>query len=312
MRSGFDMRLVLINGQYCREQSVLNAEDFPSLEITQSENTVSLSVAPNAIIQKPIYFIFHTTQSSESILKISVGDNAQCTIIEEYNSEVETEYHAISKTELTIEHNAKTHYFILHNENKYATRKSAITITQHQQSQLTLHPILLGGKIVEQQVTTHMRGCDAHAQLSGLYHAKQKQSHTLKTQWIHHEKNAFSRQLCKGVANDEACALFDGTIIVCPSAAKTTAHLKNNNLLLSNQANIQTKPILVIDHDDVVCTHGATVGCLDEDAIFYLRARGISENAARDLLTQSFLNEVLDSIVHDEIRQYCYEKCHAV
>src|SRR3989338_2288976 len=137
---------------------------------------------------------------------------------------------------------------------------------------------------------------NASVDIFGLYQIKNKQSVEIKTEINHFVPHCNSKQIWRGVLHDFAKANFEGKIIVAKDAQKTDAQLSNKNLLLSKSAEINTKPILEIYADDVKCSHGATVGFLDNEALFYLRSRGISENTAHEILVQGFINEVIHVI----------------
>ena len=132
----------------------------------------------------------------------------------------------------------------------------------------------------------------ARIHIRGLYHLQDHQSVDIQTTTRHVAPHCTSQQIWKGVLHDTSRAKLNGKIIVEKNAQKTSAHLTNRNLLLSKTAEIQTKPILEIYADDVQCTHGATVGCLDQAALFYCRARGIDETTARAMLIQAFIDEI--------------------
>jgi Fe-S cluster assembly protein SufD len=142
---------------------------------------------------------------------------------------------------------------------------------------------------------------NAAVSILGLYQLRENKAIEIKTRMNHHVPHCTSHQLWKGVLDDSAKVSFEGKIHVAPQAQKTNAQLSNKNLLLSSGAEVNTKPILEIYADDVKCSHGATVGCLDENAIFYLRSRGIPEDAARALLIESFANEILDAVAVNHV-----------
>lgn len=146
------------------------------------------------------------------------------------------------------------------------------------------------------QIEVAFKEPHAAIHIRGLYQLHEKQSVEIQTTMHHFVPHCESKQIWKGVLRDVARAKFDGKIIVNSDAQKTIAHLLNHNLLLSKTAEIQTKPTLEIYADDVQCTHGATVGCLDQEALFYLRARGINECEAREILIQAFINEIVETI----------------
>jgi len=134
----------------------------------------------------------------------------------------------------------------------------------------------------------------ATVHIFGLYELHDKKHIKIKTTMNHFVPHCTSKQLWKGVMHDASKAAFEGKIIVHPQAQKTHAQLANKNLLLSQQAEINTKPELEIYADDVTCSHGATIGCLDDNALFYLRSRGIEENEARAILVKAFIEELYD------------------
>ncbi len=154
---------------------------------------------------------------------------------------------------------------------------------------------ILPNDVVEKKyhINVNFNHANASVHIFGLYQMCDQQSIEIKTTINHLMPHCSSKQLWKGILNDSAKALFEGRIIVSPNAQKTDAQLSNKNLLLSNSAEINTKPILEIYADDVKCSHGATVGCLDDNALFYLRARGIEHDIARQLLIKAFADEIL-------------------
>lgn len=153
-------------------------------------------------------------------------------------------------------------------------------------------------------IDVHFKHSHATVTLLGLYQLHDQNSIEINTTINHGVPHCSSKQIWKGVLHDSSKAVFKGKIVVHPFAQKTSAHLSNKNLLLSKTAEVITKPILEIEADDVQCTHGATVGCLDQNALFYLRSRGIFENDARQLLVDAFAREITDNISHDLFRQH--------
>lgn len=146
---------------------------------------------------------------------------------------------------------------------------------------------------------------NATCRIFGLYHLSDNNTVEIKTHMHHRVPHCASEQVWRGVLDDRAKAVFEGNILVHHNAQKTDAQLSNKNLLLSKTAEINTKPILEIEADDVKCTHGATVGCLDEQALFYLRTRGIDEAAARQLLIDAFINEIKNKYEECDISMRC-------
>jgi Fe-S cluster assembly protein SufD len=179
-----------------------------------------------------------------------------------------------------------------------------ITIEPERDSNVTLYFILPKESAHKKYtITVNFNHQQAAFTLFGLYQLHDKNAVEILTQMHHRVPHCSSKQIWKGVMHDASKAAFEGRIIVHPFAQKTSAHLSNKNLLLSKTAEVNTKPILEIEADDLQCTHGATVGCLDQHALFYLRSRGISEKDARQLLIDAFVQEIIDEskVSHDVI-----------
>lgn len=295
-------RLILMNGELY--QSALPAW----LTFQKTDHEIYLHIADGTHVQKPLYLLHIQTQvhspSTKIKQKISIGKQSVATIVEEYTYHDVTAYENKIDTEIHLGENAMTDYYYFQNEQSDAIHLSRIEILPKRDSAINLYSIALGGKISQQQVYFSFRELNARAHLFALYHGREKQQVDLRTQVDHFAERCESKQTCQGVMMDQARGLFDGKIVVHPLAHKTHAHLSNKNLLLSKQAEINTNPALEIYADDVQCSHGATVGCLDEDALFYLQSRGVTPEKAKQLLTQAFVNEVLEIIPDDHIRFY--------
>lgn len=263
-----------------------------------SELHKNRDILPNAAIDEPM----HLAQTDGVI---RVGDNARVVFFEECQGNV--------TRKILVGKNANVTHYILQRENNTAAYTHQLTLSQQENSTVFLYSILLGAKKSTQEIICELNEKNASVSLFALYQAAGDQELELRTLIQHNASHCNSNQIVKGLANDQACAAFDGKIIVKKDAQKTTAHLKNQNLLLSSEAEIDSKPALEIYADDVQCAHGATVGFLDQDALFYLRSRGIAEKEARELLIASFLNEILEKIPCDKIRRYIntfHEKHH--
>nr|MDQ3073318.1 SufD family Fe-S cluster assembly protein [Bacteroidota bacterium] len=164
--------------------------------------------------------------------------------------------------------------------------------------------VTLSGSIVRNNVGFLLNGRHAEAHLHGLYLPKESSHIDNQTFVDHAVPQCYSNELYKGIMRDKATGVFNGKILVRQDAQKTNAYQSNKNILLSKEAHINTKPQLEIFADDVKCSHGATIGQLDEDAVFYLRARGLDEHAASVLLTHAFALEVLEHIPSEPLRTY--------
>lgn len=184
-----------------------------------------------------------------------------------------------------------------------AQRITHLKINAARDAQLEAVTVDLGGRFVRNDMTVNLNEAGAGAQLHGLY-APTGSEHVDNHTWIHHRApHCSSRELFRGVVSGSARAVFNGKIFVHEKAVKTDSETRVANLLLSKTAEVYAKPELEIYNDDVKCAHGATFGQLDEDAVYYLRARGISADNARALLTQAFAQEIIDHISNDELRE---------
>lgn len=205
----------------------------------------------------------------------------------------------------------------LHSPHDYSTRidiqndSRAIIIAPRANDIINLYCIHCSEESIEQTIIANFYEPNAQVNILGLYQGDDKQVFKITTQMNHATPHCTSKQIWKGVLKGHAKAVFDAKIIVQPQAQKTVAHLSNRNLLLSKTAEINTKPALEIYADDVKCSHGATIGCLDENALFYLRSRGISDSNARELLVQAFVNEIIDAISDESIKRYIQSKVSA-
>jgi Fe-S cluster assembly protein SufD len=223
-------------------------------------------------------------ESSEAALCVhfaSLGDGAQlCNAV----------------VEVVLEANAQLELLTLQAQNERALLVTNTQVSQERDSRFGSHCITLGGALCRNELDTVLAGAGAFARLNGLFlgtDAQQLDNHTLVDHAMPH---CTSEELYKGVLADTSRGVFRGRVLVRPGAQKTDAQQSNPNLILSNKAEIDTKPQLEIYADDVKCCHGATVGQLDEDALFFMRSRGLGAEEARALLTRGFAHEISDAL----------------
>ena len=177
-----------------------------------------------------------------------------------------------------------------------------VDVTQSASSNYRSTVLTLGGALLRLDVHVRLRGRGAECHLDGAYMVEGHDHVDHHTLVDHEESHCYSQQTYRGIAAGRGTAVFDGIVVVHRDAQKTEAHQENRNLLLSDMATVHTKPHLEIDADDVICSHGATVGSLDEDQLFYLRARGIPESIGRAILTNAFLQEIIDRVDDESTR----------
>lgn len=186
--------------------------------------------------------------------------------------------------------------------------QSVVGVKQAANSSYQDFLLQLGGKISTCDLNVYLHAHDAKALLSGVFQGKDQQFQQQRINVFHEKEHGHSEQLYRGVLDDKSKGVFIGEVYVAPHAIKTEAHQSNKNLLLAPMAEMVTCPQLQIFADDVVCSHGATVGQLEEDAIFYLQARGIEKDAAKSFLTKAFYHEPIMTIQHEGLRDWCFAR----
>jgi Fe-S cluster assembly protein SufD len=223
---------------------------------------------------------------------IVVGRQSQACIVESYVGLHDNVYFTNAVTEIVAGDDSVIEHYKLQRESGQAYHISTTQVVQGANTSLTSHAVLLGGSLVRNEIGVVLDGEGSECRLNGLYVTKGVQHMDNNTNVDHARPHTSSRQLYKGVLDGKSSGVFNGRIIVRPDAQKTDARQTNKNLLLSEDATVDSKPQLEIRANDVKCTHGATIGKLDEEALFYLRSRGIAEASARTLLTYAFASEI--------------------
>ena len=213
------------------------------------------------------------------------------------------EYFTTQVTEIELGANSQLTLYRLQDESESSYHLAQTQATLGRHSRLKVVTVDLGGGLSRHDLNVSLVEPGAEAQLHGLYAPAGKAHVDNHTRVDHRAEHCVSREYFRGMAFDQSRAVFNGKIVVHAGAQKTDSEQRVANLLLSKGAEINAKPELEIYADDVKCAHGATFGQLDEDAIFYLRSRGLDQESARALLTYAFAQEVLDKIEHEELRQ---------
>jgi Fe-S cluster assembly protein SufD len=231
---------------------------------------------------------------------VTVGDHAELTLVETYASSDPGRL-TNSVVEVALGRNAAMSHVRVH-ENA-GLQVGRVDVRQEADSRYRSTVITLGGALLRFDVRCLLQGKGAECQLDGAYLVEGEDHVDHHTRVEHQVSHCRSEQTYRGIAAGKGTAVFDGIVVVHRDAQKTEAHQENRNLLLSETATVHTKPHLEIDADDVICSHGATVGSLDEDQLFYLRARGIPKDLAHSMLTFAFLESVVDRVDHEPTRQ---------
>jgi Fe-S cluster assembly protein SufD len=233
---------------------------------------------------------------------VIAGARSRATVIESYWGNAGDAYFTNALTEIVLGEGAAIDHYKLQNEAEAASHIALIQVEQGRSSRFASHSFSLGGSLARNELRVTLDGEGAECVLNGLYLAGGKQHLDNTTQIDHAKPHCKSRQLYKGILDGQSRAVFNGRVLVRPDAQKTDAQQTNKNLLLSDEAEVDTKPQLAIYADDVKCAHGATVGQLDEEAMFYLRSRGLPQNLAKSLLTFAFASEMIALVGPESLR----------
>jgi Fe-S cluster assembly protein SufD len=283
-------------------------DPFTALNQATFTNGLHLSIDPKKSIASPILLLqFHQANGGQVIsprIWIEAGDFSKATFIDYHISLDDAPYFVNKVVEIKGGINADLTYNSLQQEHNQVIEVSNLVTDIQKDSQFTSTQITLSGDMVRNNLTLNLLGSNSVGNMFGIYLLNGKTHVDNHTNVDHTIPHAESNELYKGILADQSRGVFNGKIFVRQIAQKTNAFQQNNNILLSEDAIINTKPQLEIWADDVKCSHGCTVGQLDEEALFYLQARGIDKITARGLLLYAFAGEVLDKIEDDSLRNY--------
>ncbi|HKF23283.1 MAG TPA: Fe-S cluster assembly protein SufD [Candidatus Angelobacter sp.] len=284
---------------------------FAALNTAFIEDGAYVYVPRSTVVEQPIYVLYVSTPEANPTMNhprnlFIVEENSQATFVEDYVSLPGCEKAALSNTvtELVAGESAVVSHYMIVRESEQTYNFSTLRIQQARSSNVASHSLLLSGALVRNNVHPVLAGEGAECLINGLFMANGRQHMDNYMLVEHASPHCGSRQFYNGILNGQAHGVFHGRIIVHKDAQKTDAKQTNRNLLLCDDAQIDTKPQLEIYADDVKCTHGATIGQVDENALFYLRSRGVDEVAAKHLLLQAFANECLDRMHPGQVRDH--------
>jgi Fe-S cluster assembly protein SufD len=265
-----------------------------ALATAMARGGVVISVPEGTVVHEPIHLLHFGAPGAASYPRVlvRVGRGASITLVETFVSSGAPSL-TCATTEIEIAAGARVEHDKIQREGDAATHLHAIAVRLSRDASFTSHNVALGGKLARTELSVHLDGEGASCDLDGLYVAGASQ-HIDNTISVDHARpHGTSNQVYKGILSDNATAVFSGGVLVREGAQKTDARQQNRNLLLSPDAIVDTRPGLEIYADDVKCSHGATIGRLDENSVFYLRSRGIGEADARNLLVWAFASEVV-------------------
>ena len=307
MAEAFD-KLPLVLEEYLGNIASFDAHTFTALNTAFINDGAVVHVTPDIEVVRPIHLLFLTDGSAGAGMAqprnlIVLDRFSKATVVESYAGLGPGGYFTNAVTEAVIGESATLTHLKLQRESPDAFHVGTVDVRQARDSHLVSFSFATGASLSRTNIYTELRGEGCGATLNGLYLGDRDQHIDHQTRIEHVEPNCYSRELYKGILDGRSHGVFNGKVYVHPEAQKTDGKQTNNTLLLSEHARIDTKPQLEIFADDVKCTHGATVGRLDETSLFYMRSRGINASQARELLTYAFAADVLETIACREIRE---------
>lgn len=274
---------------------------FSKLNMACLKEGAFIFVSKTCQAEKPIQLLYLSTSNNvaalNNIRNIIVADTgAQLTIIEEHVSLQEQTYFSNVATSLHANESANIEYIKIQNQHRQSFHVGSINVIQKRDSQVNVHHISLGSQLARENLNCYLEDQGSSVNINGLYLPLSQQHIDVHTYINHNAENTVSEQFYKGMAAKKSRAVFNGKINVVANIKKVVANLQNKNLLLTTDSEINTKPELEIYSDDVKCRHGATVGQLDAEMLFYLRSRGIDLDQAYQLLLLAFIEEHLTTV----------------
>lgn len=324
--------IVFVNGFYQKDLSVFSAEEgilisplsdteevkpnsieistddvFSALNTAYSTDGIAVKIAAGKTLSKPLEVI--NIQTGESVISntrnviIAEGSSSAHIVIGYYSKDAHQCFSNVI-SEITVGANAQLTIDKIQYESNENYTVATEQVKQDKDSTFTINTITLNGELVRNNLNIDVLGHNCNTNLNGAYLTKGKQHVDNHTVVDHQVAHCESNELYKGVMDDDSTAVFNGKVFVRKDAQKINAFQSNGNVLLSGNATVNSKPELEIYADDVKCSHGSTTGQLDDEAIFYLRARGLSEKNARKLLVSAFIGDVLNKISTDEVRAH--------
>jgi Fe-S cluster assembly protein SufD len=327
-------RIVLVNGRLAREHSTLDALPagvtvtaaaaspdaaalpeplaagaFVRLNAAFGDEQIDIRIAPKTVVDEPLHVVSVAAADGPPALLaprlvVTAGEGAEATIVESHAGAGDAPTLASVVVAIDVGPAAHLRHVKIQRESDLAFHMAASAVRLDRASTFTSTALTFGGRIARNDIVATLAGEGAECTLNGLYVVAGAALADTHTTIDHARPHCPSHEVYKGILAGRARAVFNGKIIVRPQAQKTDAKQTNKALLLTDDAQVNTKPQLEIFADDVKCTHGAAIGQLDEDALFYLRARGIGAAEARAILIHAFAGEVLDGIQAPAVREH--------
>ena len=280
---------------------------FTALNAAYANNGYRIHVEKNIHLRDSIEVIFLSKHTTNNFIqyrnRIDLNENSSIKIIEHFKCLDNNLCFTNSLTSINLEKSSNIEFNKLQNHNEFQIVVDNTVVNQEEKSYSTINTLLLGGKFTRNNLSFYQNGEYCESNMNGVVVLNNNEFGDNHTYVDHKNANCESNELYKGIYLDKSKGVFNGKIMVRPDAQKINAFQANNNLLLSDNSSINSKPQLEIYADDVKCSHGCTIGQLDDDALFYMRTRGISKEDAKTILTFAFASEAVEKLSIDELSE---------
>lgn len=280
---------------------------FTALNTGYFQDGAYIKVDKNAVISKPVYVMHITTGSKQATQPrnlVLVGENAKVEVVSHYCGSENQGSFTNAITEVVAEAGSNGKLYLLQEEGAESSQINSTQVVQRANSTFSVLTITMDGALVRNNLNFSITGESCESNLNGLYFTSGNQHVDNHTYADHQVPHCNSNELYKGVMTDRSTGVFNGKIMVHRDAQQTNAFQSNQNILLTDKASVNTKPELEIYADDVKCSHGCTIGQLDEEAMFYLQSRGLGKMDATKLLLNAFASDVLEMVDNDAVKSY--------
>lgn len=283
-------------------------EAMIALNTAFAKDGAFIRIPKNQVVGKPIEMVFLSTDEGMELMiqprnLVVAESGAQVQIIERHQSLSTSTVFTNSVTEIYAASNARISLYKVQNDQKAACLVDNTSVSQEKDSNVNVGTFSFGGKLTRNNLNFFMNGENVESHMDGITIIEEGQLVDHHTLADHKHPHCYSRELYKGIYDDNAKGVFNGKVMVHRDAQKTNAFQQNNNILLTDKSSVETKPQLEIFADDVKCSHGCTVGQLDDDALFYLRSRGVPEKEAKAMLMYAFSNDALEHVHIPELKK---------
>ncbi|MEO2006919.1 MAG: Fe-S cluster assembly protein SufD [Candidatus Poribacteria bacterium] len=297
----------VVEAHFAKRASI-DSNAFNALNTAFARDGLVVHVPTRAVVEQPIHILSVTTDGASPVAAhgrylIVAETSSQVTVVETHVSTADRAYLTNPVTEIVAGANANVDHYRIQAEAADGFHVGSVHTWQDRDSVTSTHTISVGGRLARNDAVATLGGMAAEANLNGLYLVGDEEHVDNHTTLVHAAEGCSSREVYKGVLDGSGRAVFHGRILVEKDAQETDSYQTNNNLLLSRESRVNTKPQLEIYADQVKCSHGATIGQMDAESVFYLRSRGIDRQAAEGMLIFAFASEVLDTVRVEALRE---------